>query len=416
MSSAFYPLGMKSYNNHVPQGGYKSWKGSGVFSNPVGLTAGTVRPLTNNDPANQFQTGFGLPRPIKHARKGKGFNYVVSLPDQNNPETYVNVTMNRGVKSSSMGTMVKQMIDNPGSYSVSKNTLNETNNMINMDNDCGQCRGIGIVASYYPNTLYLTENPEPNTTNPPLCCNAERKARRRVLPASTMLKKNYYTTNTQYLENRCQTFQQRSFNFQSNRPVGIVPEEFAKPGSALATFNTYYANCQPNGEIYQSSQIALITQMLDVMVSQDILTQTQATTFLELQVYTLQGFYDYLVYLNIPEAFVVFTAFMNNPYYGVPIEGPSNPKGCKMVVYKPNNPQFAQQGAVSSSTKILKTNVDTIQTNIASIRNVPTNFLKNKAPTCGQQINSRIHFQNKKSCYLSPQYNLNTIPYQPAFP
>ncbi len=41
MSSAFYPLGMKSYNNRVKQGGYKSWKGAGV---PVGITSGTIRP------------------------------------------------------------------------------------------------------------------------------------------------------------------------------------------------------------------------------------------------------------------------------------------------------------------------------------------------------------------------------------
>jgi hypothetical protein len=35
------------------------------------------------------------------------------------------------------------------------------------------------------------------------------------------------------------------------------------------------------------------------------------------------------------------------------------------VEYKPNNPQFAQQGAVSSSTRILKLNVTTIEKNAA---------------------------------------------------
>ena len=40
MSSAFYPLGMNSYNNRLPQGGYVSWKSG----NPVGITAGTIRP------------------------------------------------------------------------------------------------------------------------------------------------------------------------------------------------------------------------------------------------------------------------------------------------------------------------------------------------------------------------------------
>ena len=71
MSSAFYPLGMSSWNNRLPQGGYKSWKGNGILSNPIGITSGHIRPLTNNDSGNVFQTGFGLPRPMKHYRKGR---------------------------------------------------------------------------------------------------------------------------------------------------------------------------------------------------------------------------------------------------------------------------------------------------------------------------------------------------------
>ena len=78
MSSAFYPLGM----NHMPASGYnhrstfynKQYvppKGVGVNSFPVGTAPGHIRPLTNNDPGNVFQTGFGLPRPIKHFRKGR---------------------------------------------------------------------------------------------------------------------------------------------------------------------------------------------------------------------------------------------------------------------------------------------------------------------------------------------------------
>jgi hypothetical protein len=34
MSTYFYPLGMNSYNNNTPQGGYLPWKGNGVFINP----------------------------------------------------------------------------------------------------------------------------------------------------------------------------------------------------------------------------------------------------------------------------------------------------------------------------------------------------------------------------------------------
>ena len=75
MSSANRPLGM----NSMPASGYNhksttynkqyvTWKGSGINSNPVGSASGHIRPLTNNDPGNVFQTGFGLPRPIKHFR------------------------------------------------------------------------------------------------------------------------------------------------------------------------------------------------------------------------------------------------------------------------------------------------------------------------------------------------------------
>ena len=67
MSSAVYPLGM----NSMPASGYTHqstyynkqyipWKGTGVNSFPVGTAPGHIRPLTNNDPGNNFPTGFGL--------------------------------------------------------------------------------------------------------------------------------------------------------------------------------------------------------------------------------------------------------------------------------------------------------------------------------------------------------------------
>ena len=108
----------------------------------------------------------------------------------------------------------------------------------------------------------------------------------------------------------------------------------------------------------------------------------------------------------------------------------SNPLGCKLTVYKPSNPQFAKQGAVSSSTRMLKLTVDTIETNAASFnKNAAGNYLnvndvvngtpntvpfilKNKVEKCNPTLLRQ--FQNKKACYLSPSYNLTTKPYQPA--
>ena len=441
MSTAFYPLGMKTYNNHVHQGGYKTWKGSGVFSNPVGITASHIRPLTNNDPGNVFQTGFGLPRPMKHYRKGR----VIPIPpiiieDPNNPGTYmetslINYNMNRIVKSSkgsSLGGgsgglgLLNQMLDNPGGYIIKQNQIDEVSEIEKLNNDCKTCDGVGIVSSYYPNTTYLTENPEANTQNNVWCCNAEKKALRRVLPASTNLKKNYYTTHSQYLQNRCQTYEQKAFNFQTNTPNSVN----VKPGSPLALYNTYFANCQPNGEIYEATEIALINKLLSILYNNGI-SQDEIDAFIAENNYTFENLFNYLNLLPEPEkslAIEIFVDFMNNPYYGVPFTGPSNPVGCKLTVYKPNNPQFAKQGAVSSSTRMLKLNVDTIQTNAASLNRNNVNLVnsvtnsvnpentaifKNKAPTCNNSLITR--FQNKKACFLNPQYNLYRRPSQSAF-
>ena len=114
MSTAFYPTNMRQqsssgYSNkssleNIP---YVSWKGSGVFSNPVGVTSTHIRPLTNLDPGNVFPTGFGLPRPIKHYRKGTviPINFKVLSVDPNNNTEYIETSLieynvNRAVKSS----------------------------------------------------------------------------------------------------------------------------------------------------------------------------------------------------------------------------------------------------------------------------------------------------------------------------
>jgi hypothetical protein len=66
-----------------------------------------------------------------------------------------------------------------------------------------------------------------------------------------------------------------------------------------------------------------------------------------------------------------------NPYNN--INDIFTPKqGCARVYYKPNNPQFAQQGGVSSSTRILKLNVDTITKNAY---NTNKNQFKEKTQT-----------------------------------
>ena len=474
MSSAVYPLGM----NSMPSSGYNhgstyynkqyiSWKGSGVNSNPVGTAPGHIRPLTNNDPGNVFQTGFGLPRPIKHFRKGRVIppQPITGVPNLNGVDPHnqglaisldenalINYNINRFVKSSkgtSLGGgfggsgLLNDVQDKPGAFIVKQNPLNETDGVSQMTADCSTCEGIGIVANYYPNKSFLQENPEPNTQNPVLCCNAEFKAKRRAIYASTNLNKNYYTTTKQYLKNRCKTFDQKAFNFLSYRTndavgnsenpyyISVGGNNAPKPGAPLSFANTYLANCQLNAQLYEGSENAFIYQMLGMMVEQGILTQSEVTAFNSTGINSIQGFFNWIQELPEPkreQANVLFKQFINNPYWGMPPSGPTNPTGCQLAVYKPNNYQFAKQGAVSSSTRNLKLNVDTISTNAASIQNynntgpllvnanqlyagvdpAVSNLYKNKAPSCNTPWPLNFYqagnFQNKKMCYY------NTLP------
>lgn len=461
MSTAFFPQGMNSYNNAGQYQGsipYITWKADGVGSWPVGVTAGHVRPLTNKDAGNNFPAAFGKARPIKHYRKGTTIPIPIILLNPENPDNIIQVTRNydREVKSSkgtSLGGgaggfgVISQMIDSPGSFIVKQNPRNEINGANQLNADCRTCEGTGIVANYKPNPTYLTENPEPETQTPKFCCNAEKKALRRVIPSSTNLKKNYYTTHAQYMQNRCQTYEQRAFNFVRPATSAVAAKQLsgypnvtqkaienAKPGSALATLNTYVANCQPNAEIYQASEVNLIATMLQVMQNQNILTSDQVIDVNQQYITKLNKFLNYLEALpdsNRAEALQVFSNFTNNPYIGIPLEGPNNPIGCKLVVYKPNNPQFAQQGAVSSSTRLLKLNVTTIEKNLAGYNraqkigtdlgvgpainpggNPVIPFLyKNKAPYCTQDYftNFTPRFQNPRTCRTSGTTNSSIV-------
>ena len=255
MSSAFFPLGMN--HNINQQQAYRPWKGV----NPSGSTSGTIRPLTNKDPTNDTAIGFGLPRPIKHARRGRD----------------VSVEQNRLNKSSGTGNLVKQLIDTPGGFTVSQN-------------DDPTDGGINVVSSNFLNLNYKSEKPPVGgykTQGPCFInnipsfsfCNPERNARRRTMYASTNLKKNYYNRLEEYRGARCKTFAQNEASFK-NYDNEYIPKQYDEVG-------------------------------------------------------------------------------------------------CPCVVYKPNNQKFSQQGAVSSSTRLLDLNVKTI--NAASFKNGAN---KNKFVQC----------------------------------
>ena len=142
---------------------------------------------------------------------------------------------------------------------------------------------------------------------------------------------------------------------------------------------------------------------------------------------TLSTLYNYIK--SLPEnqkvkVEQIYIEFITNPYTGVPISGPSNPIGCKLVVYKPNNYQYAQQGAVMSSVRNLKLNVTTIEKNLDTFNynsagrrqssadqylgtstTIPF-ILKNKAPPCLPQTYLG-QFQNPKTCFKNQNSYMN---------
>ena len=244
MSSATYPLGMKTSNNHIFTGGYKTWKGSGLNSNPVAITAGNIPPLTNKDYNNSTPYKHGQPRPLKWAyRRGTTSQTSRIIIDPNNNTKFIEIPSNRKVTSSASSFLIGQTIDRPGQYSVKQNSNDEKQKNI----DCSTCKGISLVTNYYPNNTYITDNPIPATETAKWCCNAERKARRMVRPASTNLSKNYFTRHTEYMYNRCQTYDQRVFNFyKGSTEVDPIVGAAAKPGTPLSLSNFYVAQCYPN--------------------------------------------------------------------------------------------------------------------------------------------------------------------------
>jgi hypothetical protein len=384
MSTAFYPTNMRrqstggySNNSTLENIPYVSWKGTGIYRNPNGITAGHIRPLTNNDPGNIFPTGFGLPRPIKHYRKGTIIPIHFLNNENANTETnLIQYNVNRPVKSSigsSLGGgnggtgLIAQTIDMPGSFIVKDNTPIDNT----IDVECTNCNGVGLVSNWMP-INNLSECPNAIVTNPVLCCNQQRKAIKRTLPTNTNLKNNYYQTSYMYLYNRCQTFQQRQFNFMSG-PIDRKIEqlfmsypfvtakilEYSKPGDPLSIINLYVAQCNPNSIIDKSIEIGFINSLLRSLLEATYITQTEYNTITESGTLSVQALTSSLQNILTKEQYTLVIEYLYkvaaNPYIG-------SKKGCSQVYYKPNNPQFAKQGGVSSSTRILKLTVDTINT------------------------------------------------------
>jgi hypothetical protein len=415
MSTAFYPTNMRqqpgggfNFNSTLQNIPYVPWKGTGIFRNPVGVTATHIRPLTNNDPGNIFPTGFGLPRPLKQYRKGTvipvhyELNTLPPTSEINVEKNLIQYNLNRAVKSSlgqSLGGgnggtgLISQLMEMPGYVSVKNNggdVLEEglstavvtDNSGLDIEAECQNCNGVGYVTDWYP-INNLTEKPEPNVTNKLLCCNQQRKAYNRVLPTNTNLPKNYYQSSYMYLYNRCQTFQQRQFNFIKGTIDDNVLKLFltypfvtakvlayTKPGDPLSILNYYVAQCNPNLTVDNAVEIGFINSLSKSLLEASYISQAEyediihsSPTSIQKYIYSLQNILTQDQYENVINYVYELAA---NPYNGSLVGGPTNPKGCASVSYKPNNPQFAKQGGVASSTRTLKLNVDTISSAAAN--------------------------------------------------
>ncbi len=245
MSSAFFPLGMN--HNINQQQAYRPWKGV----NPSGSTSGTIRPLTNKDPTNDSSIGFGLPRPIKHARRGRDFS----------------AEQNRLNQSSGTGNLVNQLIDTPGGFTVSQND-GPTNG------------GINVVSSNFLNLNYKSEKPpiggyktqgpcvDASANNIPSFsfCNPERNARRRTMYASTNLKKNYYNRLEEYRDARCKTFAQNEAQFKNYDGYGNIYNSNTPP-ALLDEVGCPCVVYKPNNQKFsKQGAVSSSTRLLDLNV------------------------------------------------------------------------------------------------------------------------------------------------------
>jgi hypothetical protein len=412
--SATYPTGFGLYNNRVPFP-YVSWKGQGLGANPIGISSGNIRPQTNQDPLNVATYKQGQARPQKTYRKGTS---IVIIPTKDVPvsvqieNTYYS---NRTSKSSTSGNLVSQLIDTPGRFIVKPNT-NPNIPGNDIDGECKTCSGMGIVSSWYP-INNLSEKPEPNVTNPVLCCNEAYKAKRRVLPANTNLPKNYYTTHSQYLYNRCQTYDQRVFNFCGSPDLGDATAcQSIQAGSPLSVGAYYVANCNPNGVIVQGATTTLLLEILQYLLKQGWITSTQYNNLKNNNdaISSLSSFVAALRAMGAtnPAIFTYLDAILTNPYSGLSNYlggGGQKNKFCSRVYYKPNNYTFAQQGAVSSSTRTLQQKSQTIESNAASFtrsfgqgainqygQGTSLYVLKTKVPKCQPSIYTKSG--NPRTC------------------
>lgn len=400
------------------------WKSTGENHPPVGIAPAHIRPLTNKDPGNVFPAPFGRPRPIKHYRRGRGFGGITAvslLGDNATPQELaaaqqLDYNLHRLVLSSGhRGSTVQIAMDTPGSVAIVPHVRIAAANDDADQADCNLCQGAKVMANYQPNTTNVTETPNADTCNARWCCNAEKKARTRSRAASTLIKKNYAATAAQLMQQRCMTYQQKQFQYESSLAID---------GGDHSAPHTFLANCNPGVSGFATRTQTLIDTLLSRMTTAGVLDTEAAAAVRDSDAYTsLQAFGAFVRELEDPTATAIFEEFLSNPYTGLPREGVSDRNAsCKLTVYDPNNKQFATQGAVSASTRTSALKVNTVRTSAKFLHepppsalldtgnNTPLYLLKNKGAAIGTNLppgssyvaNRRV---NQARCMLDTPLN-----------
>jgi hypothetical protein len=285
-----------------------------------GIAHGNVYPQKNNDPRNNAPYKIsGNARPLKHYRKG-----TLAPP---------------GITVTSSKNLISALMDKPGAYIAQTDT-------------CIRENGRVITNVGGPNDL--TFNPEPATQTKELCCNAERKSKQMVLPTSTNLKDNYFASSSQYLRNRCQTYDQKAFNFVSTNFNQM----------ALSR-NEYVSDCNSNLMVNNRATLSMMDRLAKILLQKEIITQEEYGQYIDDRITNLNAFIAFLTTVGNQEQ-AIATAKTTLSKVGVTISSSALMKTnrCKVSTYKPSNPQFAAQGSVACSLKTYKLHETTISSSI----------------------------------------------------
>jgi hypothetical protein len=321
-------------NKTSEQHPYQTWKGEKPYSNPIGTYSGHVRPLTNKDYTHSVPYKAGLARPIKHYRRGSvPANYYSSVPAYDG----------RTVRSSGRNIqLVGDMQEKISGY-----TITDT------PQDC--CNDFTVISAWQ-HTPDNTIVPKASGENCLMCCNAEKNARDRVRGVTGVhSKKNYFNNKKDLMYNRCQTYNQRSFQFRRG------------------SNGLFVGQCKPDMSLLYEREgmmlaLAILNKLLEnKWIDADTLTMIQTTST------TMQEFMSNIRSLNLNQDQLevleaVKCQFVSRLDMGKVFAADVNRKNCAQVYYKPSNAQFATQGGVSSSSQIAR--VKAMATNLEYRTNV----------------------------------------------